>query len=591
MRFRSFARARLVNRATLVGGALVGLALVGCRDSAGDTSSSTDTTTDGDGGGSSTATASVTGTGGSGVGGAGSGGSSGSGGSGGGGGGAPFCATTPAECGAVWEQNASDAMDALVANDPGGLLAFFTAMPKGADLHHHLSGAVYAETYLDWAKQDGMCINTSTYAAVSSGQCSATALPVPAPGTFYDSIVRAWSMKDFVPGGAESGHDHFFATFGKFGSIAGQNRNESLADIATRASDENQQYVETMFNLGNNIGNLSVAIWAGTLTEADLPGLYDDILADPTFATELSQDVAVVDSARTQYRAVLGCSGTNPPAACDVDVRFIAQVSRTGGKDKVFGQLISAFEMASVTPTLVGANLSSPEDDTTSLNNYMLHMAMLDFLHDKYKTTGLSPLHITLHAGEVTPEFLPVGSNHNTFHIRQAVDLGHAERIGHGVDVLSETNAQDLLDDMAQLGVLVETCMSSNAQILEISGAAHPLTTYIANGVPVALATDDQGVSRSSLAGEFVLATLDQDLDYRQLKRMARDSLEHAFLPGDSLWNDFSAVDPVSECQVTATMGLGDTPNATCQTFLDGSERAAMQWELERRFRVFESQQ
>ena len=50
-------------------------------------------------------------------------------------------------------------------------------------------------------------------------------------------------------------------------------------------------------------------------------------------------------------------------------------------------------------------------------------------------------------------------------------------------------------------------------------------------------------------------------------------------------------VAPVPECTATATMGVGDKANATCQAFLDTSERARFQWELEHRFRVFESYQ
>jgi hypothetical protein len=327
------------------------------------------------------------------------------------------------------------------------------------------------------------------------------------------------------------------------------------------------------------------------LTEADLPGLYDAIVNDPSFETELAQDLAPVTDADAQVRALLGCSGASPAAACGVGMRFVAQVSRTGAKDVVFGQLISAFEMAAQTPLLVAANLSSAEDDTTSINNYMLHMAMLDFLHEQYAVTGRSPLHITLHAGELTAEYLPPASTANTFHIRQAIELGHAERIGHGLDILSETDSQGLLDEMRAQNVLVEICLSSNAQILEVSGTDHPLGVYLENLVPVALATDDQGVSRSSLAGEHVRAATDQALAYRQLKTMARASLEHAFLPGESLWTSFADVEPVAACASTATMGLGDPANADCQTFLDGSERARMQWELEHRFRLFESQQ
>jgi hypothetical protein len=144
---------------------------------------------------------------------------------------------------------------------------------------------------------------------------------------------------------------------------------------------------------------------------------------------------------------------------------------------------------------------------------------------------------------------------------------------------------------MAANGVAVEICLSSNDQILEVKGAAHPLTAYMAAGVPVVLATDDQGVSRTSLANEYARAATEQHLTYRQLKTITRDSIEHSFLPGPSLWTNVAQARPVGACVATETMGVGDAPNAGCQQFLDASERAALQWELERRFRVFESAQ
>jgi adenosine deaminase len=432
------------------------------------------------------------------------------------------------------------------ALDPAGQAAFLMAMPKGADLHNHLSGAVYAETYLDWAKADADCINATTFAATAS--CSASTMPVPMPGSFYDQIVGAWSMKGFVAG-AENGHDHFFATFGKFGVVAGAHRDGMLADVLTRAASENQLYVETMFNLGRNVGTLAASLWSGTVTAADLPAFYNMVVNDPTFASQVDADVAVVTTAENGYQTALGCKGSNPPAACAVELRFIAQVSRTGSNDQIFGQLIGAFEMAKKSSRIVAANLSSPEDDTASLANYDLHMAMLDFLYGKYQ--GQSPLHITLHAGELVPKYLPAGyATANTFHIRHAVETGHAERIGHGVDVLSETDSAGLMAEMAQKGVLVEVCLSSNQQILEVSGTAHPLQQYLQAGVPVALATDDQGVSRSSLGGEMLRAAQDQKLGYLQLKALARASLDHAFA--------------------------------------DDNTKAALKTELERRFSVFE---
>ena len=111
----------------------------------------------------------------------------------------PPCTTAPAECAATWEQAASDTFDGLLT-DPAGLATFLKAMPKGGDLHNHLSGAVYAETYLDWARSDGDCVNTGSYSAVNSGSCSTSNAAVPTSGTFYDSIVHAWSREGFVAG-------------------------------------------------------------------------------------------------------------------------------------------------------------------------------------------------------------------------------------------------------------------------------------------------------------------------------------------------------------------------------------------------------
>jgi adenosine deaminase len=175
--------------------------------------------------------------------------------------------------------------------------------------------------------------------------------------------------------------------------------------------------------------------------------------------------------------------------------------------------------------------------------------------------------------------------------VRAAVEKGHAERIGHGIDILSETDASALMDDMAKRGVMVEICLSSNDQILEVGGTKHPLSEYLKHNVPVALATDDQGVSRSSLAGEYLRAATDQKLKYRQLKLMARTSLEHSFLPGASLWTSVAEAKTVAACAATATMGVGDPANAECLKVLNSSEKATIQWELERRFRDFESRQ
>ena len=46
---------------------------------------------------------------------------------------------------------------AIAKNDPVKLRNFLLRMPKGGDLHNHLTGTIYAESYLGWAAEDGKC--------------------------------------------------------------------------------------------------------------------------------------------------------------------------------------------------------------------------------------------------------------------------------------------------------------------------------------------------------------------------------------------------------------------------------------------------
>ena len=95
---------------------------------------------------------------------------------------------------------------------------------------------------------------------------------------------------------------------------------------------------------------------------------------------------------------------------------------------------------------------------------------------------------------------------------------------------------------MADKGVLVETNLTSNKVILGVEGKTHPFATYRKLGVPVALSTDDEGVSRIDLTHEYVRAVEDFGLTYAELKELVRNSLEYSFLPGSSLWDDKGAI-------------------------------------------------
>lgn len=62
--------------------------------------------------------------------------------------------------------NPMESRFAQLRNDPPSLYAFLLRMPKGSDLHNHVSGAAYAESYLRAAAMDGLCANPRTGAIV-----------------------------------------------------------------------------------------------------------------------------------------------------------------------------------------------------------------------------------------------------------------------------------------------------------------------------------------------------------------------------------------------------------------------------------------
>jgi adenosine deaminase/adenosine deaminase CECR1 len=140
---------------------------------------------------------------------------------------------------------------------------------------------------------------------------------------------------------------------------------------------------------------------------------------------------------------------------------------------------------------------------------------------------------------------------------------------------------------MARRNVMVEVCLTSNDVILGVSKEQHPLATYMQYGVPVALATDDEGVARSEISREYLKGAQEQGLGYVQLKTMARNSLQYAFLPGASLWRDAGKFAFVAQCAKDSP-GTNSVSDA-CRQYLASSEKAQLQWKLEEDFRAFES--
>jgi adenosine deaminase len=502
-----------------------------------------------------------------------------------------LCVSARAQTPTPAEMRTSRALDAARAN-PLDLHAFLIDMPKGTDLHSHLSGAVYSESWIRAAAEDQLCVNLATLAFAKpphkADKSENAAGPtcdtgnVPASQAYkdqhlYDELIDSFSMRGYVPSPGITGHDHFFDTFDKFGGTDKTHKGEWLYEVAARAAAQNIQYMELMETpaFGHAIEAAHEVGW-----NPDLPKMQAALLK-----THLSDDVEAAKKAFADAEAARDalCQSGKPGAAdaCAVKQRFIYQILRGNSNEQVFAQTLLGFLTIQAVPHIVGINFVMPEDGFLSMANFEEQMKMLDYLHSVYPN-----VHISMHAGELASGL--VTDEGLCCHIHWAVELGHAERIGHGVDIMYEKNPYQLMDTMAKNHVMVEIALTSNDVILGISGKDHPFPIYRKHNVPISLSTDDEGVSRIDLTHEYVRAVETYNLRYTDLKQMIRTGMEHSFQPGDSLWPDRDNFkSPVPAC---AKEPLGaEKPTDPCAGFLQKSEKATQQWELERRFHMFES--
>jgi hypothetical protein len=422
---------------------------------------------------------------------------------------------------------------------PGLLRAFLHEMPKGADLHTHLSGAVYAETFIAWGAEMGACIVLTDMRAVAA-PCDSARGTVPIANAlrnqdFYDAIVNAWSMRN-LSRDIRNGHDQFFGTFGKFGYAGNGREGEMVAEAARRAAANRVSYLEIM-NTPND-GAIQLGVRTG----------WDSSFTSMREKLRTAGLAGAVQAARRDYagiltrqRSILQCGTPQAEPACDVGVRFLYQVLRGLAPEIVFTQILTAFEAASVDSLIVGFNLVMPEDGYVAMRDFSLHMRIIDYLHPLYPRVKIS-----LHAGELTQGLVPPEGLR--FHILESIIKGHASRIGHGTAIMYEDSAIETLQLMARRGIALESSLASSDGILNVRGAEHPLRIYQAFGVPTMLATDDEGVSRTDMTVEYLKAVIEQGLDYETLRRMAHNSIEHAFVQEpvkqrlrEKLARDFSA--------------------------------------------------
>ncbi len=430
--------------------------------------------------------------------------------------------------------------DSLIAGpNLAALTLLMTMMPKGGDLHHHYSGAIYVETYLDWVKQKAYCIYRADNAELKAAKfrietkpgglnAAARALCLGADqvrdfanNAFYRELLSRWSDKDYENHSQQqvAPDQHFFDTFGYFGPVSDYDYNQGLRHLKARAVAENVQYIETMLRSTPAPDNPALSKAVNELpsdagqaqVEAALAPLYEFLISDQ------ATDMGVADYLNRTDAAAAGIDDG------DFKLRFQAYVSRGNAPAKVFAGLYSAFAAVNAGRRVVAVNIVGPENGVVAMRDYSLHMRMFAFLKQKYPTVRLA-----LHAGELTLGMVPPEGLQS--HVREAVEVAGAERIGHGVDIVYERDAPGLMRTMRERGVAVEINLTSNAFILGVKNEAHPVQVYRQQGVPFVISTDDAGVSRNNLSGEYMLYASRYKPGYDALKETVFNSIRYSFL-------------------------------------------------------------
>ncbi len=125
---------------------------------------------------------------------------------------------------------------------------------------------------------------------------------------------------------------------------------------------------------------------------------------------------------------------------------------------------------------------------------------------------------ITVHAGEAA------GADS----IWQAIRELGAERIGHGVNAITDPA---LMDFLAAEQIGIESCLTSNLQTSTVAALAHhPLARFLDHGILATINTDDPAVQGIEIEHEYHVAAPQAGLTAEQARTAQKNGLTIAFL-------------------------------------------------------------
>lgn len=384
------------------------------------------------------------------------------------------------DCGTWFERIRQEA-------SPAEFYSLIHMMPKGADLHVHLSGCGTADDWYEIASryEPGIYIRPEAL----------DDLHLQEPASVPRWALGFQSAHGWLPLGKLSPEQR--ARWQKLVTLQRPSRTKFFIDIPRQLKHlrKSAEMIELML-----MRSICRAAYHGLF--------YLEILTGPFGYRDAYGHAVPIDNMATMYARCVR-SGER----LGVHVRFLVNVSRTA--DNVEERLRASFRVAHDYPGLwVGVNLSGDEE------RGRLSVGQLEPLYEKlrakYPTVG-----IAIHAGEgFGPEYL----------VGPALRLG-PQRIGHALNLVNEA---DVATEIVRSGVCVETSLISSQQLQHVLQVRHhPVRQLINRGCVVSLCTDNPGVWGSSIVDEYYLAAGVLGLSWTELKTIARSGIAASFAPSN----------------------------------------------------------
>ena len=381
---------------------------------------------------------------------------------------------------------------------------FLYEMPKGGDLHLHLSGSGFPE----WWYELAIASEQSGYVYYTKVRLNNCRLPnwdsfsVRPYHLMYQTLVsHNWEKLSKCERGefvllSELDHNQKKAFLSSLKlDLPHEGREEFFGAHWQRLGD----LTANPFLIGELLAKNIIAFAAEGLLYLE-PQINSFGYRSPSGTTISSQEAVKLFSQRIQQEDVVETG---------VTVRFQQSILRF--LPEAEDLLRSAYEVVSNNDLYVAVNMVGRED-----NDKGHPLRFLSTLRDLRRS--YSGVRLSIHGGEV---------DEPNYHVRDTILLG-AERIGHGLNLITDPETMRL---MRHGPYLVEINLISNLLLEYVSDYdAHPFPEYLRTGIPVALSTDDRGMWDSTMTDEFFVAVKEFNLTWEEIKQLSRNSLKFAFV-------------------------------------------------------------